>query len=104
MSNHSMPAQAGDAGESTEVDAEALSSEGVYWIDYRLECQAVALDFIPSNQPCAILSPFAVIAESRAHGFSLLRHECHHGRRDRAFVGSELRNGRFKIMKFIHAR
>jgi hypothetical protein len=35
MSSHNLPAQASDAGESTEVDAEALSSEGVYWIDYR---------------------------------------------------------------------
>jgi hypothetical protein len=25
-------------------------------------------------------------------------------RRDKTFVGSELRKGRFKVMKFIHAR
>ncbi|EKX55355.1 hypothetical protein GUITHDRAFT_160444 [Guillardia theta CCMP2712] len=46
-------------GEATEVDAEALNSENVYWIDYR---------------------------------------------KDRNFLGSELRSGRFKITKFIHAR
>uniref|UniRef100_A0A7S4PDC2 Protein kinase domain-containing protein n=1 Tax=Guillardia theta TaxID=55529 RepID=A0A7S4PDC2_GUITH len=45
-------------GEATEVDAEALNSENVYWIDYR---------------------------------------------KDRNFLGSELRSGRFKITKFIHA-
>jgi len=47
------------AGEATEVDAEALNSENVYWLDYR---------------------------------------------KDRAFIGSELRNGRFKIDSFVHAR
>ena len=46
------------AGEATEVDAEALNSENVYWIDYR---------------------------------------------KDRHFIGSELRNGRFKVSSFVHA-
>jgi hypothetical protein len=46
------------AGEATEVDAEALNSENVYWIDYR---------------------------------------------KDRHFIGSELRNGRFKVNQFVHA-
>eukprot|EP00286_Rhodomonas_abbreviata_P010260 CAMPEP_0181326860 /NCGR_PEP_ID=MMETSP1101-20121128/21751_1 /TAXON_ID=46948 /ORGANISM="Rhodomonas abbreviata, Strain Caron Lab Isolate" /LENGTH=415 /DNA_ID=CAMNT_0023435397 /DNA_START=17 /DNA_END=1264 /DNA_ORIENTATION=+ len=49
---------AAEVGEATEVDAEALSSENVYWIDFR---------------------------------------------RDRNFVGSSLRNGRFKVGQFIHA-
>ena len=48
----------GDAGDATEVDAEALNSENVYWIDYR---------------------------------------------KDRHFIGSELRNGRFKVNSFVHA-
>ncbi len=47
-----------EAGEATEVDAEALNSENVYWIDYR---------------------------------------------KDRHFLGSELRNGRFKVQQFVHA-
>eukprot|EP00918_Siedleckia_nematoides_P097480 GHVU01213648.1.p1 GENE.GHVU01213648.1~~GHVU01213648.1.p1 ORF type:complete len:419 (+),score=60.57 GHVU01213648.1:23-1258(+) len=46
------------AGEATEVDAEALNSENVYWIDYR---------------------------------------------KDRHFIGSEFRNGRFKVDCFVHA-
>jgi len=48
-----------DPGEATEVDAEALNSENVYWIDYR---------------------------------------------KDRHFIGSEFRNGRFKVDCFVHAR
>ena len=47
-----------EVGEATEVDAEALNSENVYWIDYR---------------------------------------------KDRHFIGSELRNGRFKVQSFVHA-
>jgi len=47
-----------EVGEATEVDAEALNSENVYWIDYR---------------------------------------------KDRHFIGSELRNGRFKVNQFVHA-
>jgi serine/threonine protein kinase len=49
---------AADVGAVTEVDAEALNSENVYWIDYR---------------------------------------------KDRHFIGSELRNGRFKVQQFVHA-
>ena len=43
---------------ATEVDADALNSENVYWIDYG---------------------------------------------KDRKFIGSFLRNGRFKLQHFVHA-
>ena len=44
--------------EATEVDAEALNSENVYWID---------------------------------------------SRKDKQFIGTSLRNGRFKVYSFVHA-